>query len=78
MRFADNIDGLAGSEQELEELVTWIDQTKSKFGIEISTEKTKVLVSGDNIAPGITIRGHKLETVNHFKYLGSIIKDEGS
>ena len=25
LRFADDIDGLAGSEEELEELVTWID-----------------------------------------------------
>ena len=46
--------------------------------MEINTEKTKMLVSGDNSAPDISIRGHKLETVNQFKYLGSIIKDEGS
>ena len=75
-RFSDNIDGLAGSEQELGELVTRIDRTPLKFGMEINTEKTKLLVIGDNITADISIGGHKLETVNQFKYLGSIIKDE--
>ena len=46
--------------------------------MEIYTEKMKLLVSGDNIVPNITIWGHKLETLNQFKYLVSIIKDEGS
>ena len=46
--------------------------------MEINTEKTKLLVSGDNSAPDISIWGYKFETVNQFKYLGSIIKDEGS
>ena len=78
LRFANDIDGLAGTEGELAEQVTRIYQTSSKCGIELNTEKTKIIVSGDTIAPDITIRGHKLETVNQFKYLGSIIKDEGS
>ena len=46
--------------------------------MEINTEKMKLHVSGDNIAPDIKIRGHELETINQFKYLGSIIKDEES
>ena len=46
--------------------------------MEINTVKMKLLVSGDNSAPDITIWGHKLETINQFKFLGSIIKDEGS
>ena len=46
--------------------------------MEINTEKTKLLVIGDNITADISIGGHKLETVNQFKYLGSIIENEGS
>ena len=40
------------------------DHTPSNFGIQINTEKTKLLISGDNIGPDIIVRGHKLETVN--------------
>ena len=32
LRFADDIDGLAGSEHELDELVTRIDQTYQNLG----------------------------------------------
>ena len=53
LRLADNTDRLAGSEQELEELVTRIDRTSSKYEMEINTEKMKLLFSGDNSAPDI-------------------------
>ena len=33
-RFADDIDGLAGSEQELAQLVERIDQTSKAYGME--------------------------------------------
>ena len=39
LRFADDIDGLAGSEQELAQLVERIDQTSQAYGMEINTEK---------------------------------------
>ena len=40
-RFADDIDGLAGSEQELAQLVERIDQTSKAYGMEINAEKRK-------------------------------------
>ena len=42
--------------------------------MEISAEKTKLT----NNASGINLNGQKLETVTSFKYLGSVITDEGS
>ena len=47
--------------------------------MEISAEKTKLMTnntSGINIE--IKVNGQKLETVASFKYLGSVITDEGS
>ena len=47
--------------------------------MEISAEKTKMVTnntSGINI--WIKVNGQKLETVTSFKYLGSVITDEGS
>ena len=47
--------------------------------MEISAEKTKLMTnntSGINIE--IKVNGQKLEIVTSFKYLGSVITDEGS
>ena len=46
--------------------------------MEISAEKTKIMTNNGTLQRYITIQGQKLETVNHFKYLGAIICDEGS
>ena len=43
--------------------------------MEISAEKTKLMT---NNTSGIKVNGQKLETVTSFKYLGSVIIDEGS
>ena len=41
LRFADDIDALAGSEKELKDLVEKIDTTSGNYWMEISTEKNK-------------------------------------
>ena len=47
--------------------------------MEISAEKTKLMTNNTSgINTEITINGQKLETVTSFKYLGSVITDEGS
>ena len=38
LRFADDIDGLAGSETELAELISRLDQNCFNYGMEISAE----------------------------------------
>ena len=80
LRFADDIDGLAGTKSELKNLVSNIDNTSRAYGMEVSEEKTKIMTN--NIADGtiedITINGQQLETVDKFKYLGAQVTDEGS
>ena len=47
--------------------------------MEISAKKTKVMTnntSGVNME--IKVNGQKLETVTSFKFLGSVVSDEGS
>ena len=47
--------------------------------MEISAEKTKMMTNNTSgINTKIKVKGHKFETVTSFKYLGSIITDEGS
>ena len=79
LRFADDIDGLAGNEQELAELAEKLDKSSTNFGMEISAEKNKTMTNNPNgIQADIEINGHKLESVDKFKYLGAIISDNGS
>jgi hypothetical protein len=79
LRFADDIDGLAGSQDELASLVEHLDEAATAFGMEISAEKTKTMTnSPQGITSEIKVSGTKLENVKSFKYLGSIISDEGS
>ena len=49
------------------------------YCIEISAEKTKLMTNYiSSINTEIKISEQKLETVTSFKYLGSVITDEGS
>ena len=64
LRFADDIAGLAGSEEELAHLVTNQDQTASSYGMEISAEKIKLMTNSANpITTRTTVAGKELETV---------------
>ena len=47
--------------------------------MEISAEKTKLMTNNTSaINTEIKVNGQKLQTVTSFKYLGSVITDEGS
>ena len=73
LRFADDIDGLAGEEEELAKLVECLDKASTAFGMEISVEKTKLTTNNTSgIDTEIKVSGQKLETVTSFKYLGSV------
>ena len=79
LRFADDIDGLAGEEDELAKLVESLDKSCTDYGMEISAEKTKLMTNNTSgINTEIKVNGQKLETVTSFKYLDSVITDEGS
>ena len=70
LRFADDIDGLAGREEELADLVERLDKTSTAFGMQISAEKTKLMTNNTNsISTDIRVNGEKVDCVNNFKYL---------
>ena len=45
LRFAVDIDGLAGEEEELAKLAECLDKASTAYGIEISAEKTKLMTN---------------------------------
>ena len=57
--FADDIDGLAGEEEELANLVEHLDKAFTAYGMEISAKKTKLMTnntSGINTEIKVTQR----------------------
>ena len=80
LRFADHIDALAEEKQELEALVESLDKTCTRYKMEISAEKTKLMTNSANgIQREIKVKGQKLGTVTSFKYLGAaVFLDDGS
>ena len=45
LRFADDIDGLAGEEEELANLVERLGKASTSYDMEISAEKTKLITN---------------------------------
>ena len=79
LHFVDDIDGLAGEEEELAKLVEHPDEASTAYGMKISAEKTKLMTSNTSwINTEIKVNGQKLKTVTNFKYLGSGVSDKGS
>ena len=79
LRFADDIDGLVRQEEEPANIVERLDKASTAYSMEISAKKTKLITNNTSgINTEIKVNGQKLETITRFKYLGSVITDEGS
>ena len=66
---ADDINGLAGEEEELAKLVEHLNKASTAYGMEISAKKTKLMINNTSgINKEIKVNGLKLETVTIFKF----------
>ena len=75
IRFVVDIGGLAGEEEELAKLVELLDKASAAYDMEISAEKTKLMINNTSgVNAEIKINGQKLETVTSFKYLGLVMR----
>ena len=79
LRFTYDIDLIAGSESELQILTDSQEKASTAYGMEISHEKSKILVNGESSTPPvITIYGKQIKNIQNFKYLGAILTDTGN
>ena len=69
LHVTDGINGLA---------VEHLNKASTVYGMEISAKKVKLITNTSSINNEIKVNGQKLETVTSFKYLGSVVSDEGS
>ena len=80
LRFADDIDLIAGSNDELQTLTNKLSSSASRYGMQISAEKSKIMINSNkrNLHSNIKLYGEKLEEVEQFIYLGATITKDGS
>ena len=61
LRFADDIGGFSGEEEELAKLVERLDKASTAYGMEIGAEKTELMTNNTaGINTGIKINGQEL------------------
>ena len=69
LRFVDDIDLIAGSENELQTITDALEKTSTAYGMEINHDKCKIIVNGEGPIPMIHIYDKQIENMEHFKYL---------
>ena len=78
LRYADNITLICSSREELIEFLNRIKQASEEKDLLLNTKKTKILaVDRDNNDTDSTVARNKIEVVNRFEYLGSIVTNKG-
>src|SRR6267154_2390155 len=79
VRFADDQGIVASTEMGLQTLMNKLNDTAINYGMKINVQTTKTMVvrwNGGGVV-NITVDGQRMEQVKSFKYLGSIITEDG-
>ena len=75
LRYADDTTLLAGTKEDLIELVERVRRANEKAGLCLNVGKTKVMTSGD--IGEVTVDGKDIEVVTKFVFLGALITKDG-
>ena len=79
LQFADNISLLGGSSGELQDLTNRLGDRARAYGMEFSTEKSRIMTnSSNNMSGDISMNGQKLEEITSFKCLGATLCTDGT
>ena len=73
LRYADDFVLIAGSIQELQELVKRVVSKSEKVGLFLNVDKTKVMKieTNSHSDESLVINGETVEEINHYYYLGA-------
>jgi hypothetical protein len=73
-KYADDLSVLAKTEEVLQVMMDKLEKTGKEYGMEINIEKSKVMRISKKQKPlQIKVGGQKLENVEQFKHLGSLV-----
>jgi hypothetical protein len=78
--YADDVVLFAHSRDDIDAMLQAWDSIAMEYGLETSTDKTKVMYVSPDATPRapITVRGKLIEEVDTFRYLGTILSRDGS
>src|SRR6478736_1587680 len=79
VKYADDQGMVANTEARLQSLMESLNTTAIHYDMKINIEKTKAMVVSRNGGErvNITVEGQSGEQVNKFRYLGSLISEDG-
>ena len=75
LRYADDTNCMAESEEELKSLLMKVEEESEKVGLKLNIQKTKIMASGP--ITSWQIDGETVETVSDFIFWGSKITADG-
>ena len=79
--YADDLVLICEDGEALAEIMRRIEESTQKWGLTINVKKTKRMVNKANVSPNevdIEMRGERVERVEEFVYLGSLITNTGT
>lgn len=80
VRFADDQGMVSNTEAGLQRIMNKLNETAKRYDMKINVPKTKTMVvcwEGGGVV-NVTVDGQRVEQVDSFKYLGSIISEDGT
>ena len=80
IRYADDTVLIADTEEKLQGLVDNLNEGCNRYGLKINIGKTEVMgltKRSEELPVNISLRGGTLNQVNSFRYLGSLVADDG-
>ena len=77
-RFADDQAMIANTEKELQDILNLLNQSAKNYNMKINVDKTKVMcVSKQSKRLSIILDGKRIQQVQRFTHLGSIVTEDG-
>ncbi|MCL1440820.1 reverse transcriptase domain-containing protein, partial [Enterobacter hormaechei] len=73
LRFADDIALLSNSGDELQSMLSALDEQSRTVGLKINMQKTKVMINNLGTAQRFVIGGEAVEVVSEYIYLGQVV-----
>src|SRR6476469_9721417 len=79
VKYADDQGTVANTEARLQSLMDSLNTTAKQYDMKINIKKTKAMVVSSNGGErvNIIVKGQSVEQVSKFKYLGSLISEDG-
>ena len=78
MEYADDVVLMSRSIEELQTLMSALEENGKKVGLKVNIRKTKAMKTDESLAGNLKLENRDINEVSTFKYLGAIIRQDGS